>query len=213
LTVTAILIAQATQDAGLVATAQAWPVTYQENFDGTARGWDRYAAVDNDYYRGSVGVTGGVYRFDVSTKQDTVSLVWPDPYNPVGDFYATVDFTITGPADVAAGLTFYHSSDDQDLAYYVIDSDGNYLTNLIFGSSNISNSGAATGPLSPGPNQLGLVGLNGHLILLVNDQIIGTVDSIFNNPNQGDVGIVIYLPQGNEDAVIDFDNFVIRTPN
>lgn len=207
-TATAEALVQATADADLVATAKQWPVTLQDNFSSKSRRW--YAGDDdNDYYSGSHTIAGGLYQWEVKAKQNVVSFITPDPYTPLTDFYAAVDITLTGPADAAAGLVFRDSSEGNSFYAFTVNQNGDYAMTGYLSGGSVAYSGSFPG-LAAGVHRLAVVAQGSHFVLLIDDQVVETIDDSFLA--QGDIGLVFTLDTPGDSATFEFDNVEIRSP-
>jgi len=214
-TVTARALAQATEDTASVLAAKEWPVFYQEDFSKDSPAWVT-GPEENDYYSGSHSIIDGVFRWALTAKDNFVTFITPDPYQSVSDFYAAADVTITGSQTSAAGLAFRDGRDtDSGYFIFVVSLDGHYTMTGYQGSSQISYNGDIP-PLDAGPNRIAVLGQGENFVLLVNDQIVTSVQDSFlaiSNRAQGDTGLAVTMENSGDTATIDFDNFEIRTPS
>jgi hypothetical protein len=213
-TATAQAFAQATEDTASVLAAKKWPIFYQEDFAKDSPAWFT-GPEENDYYSGSHTISEGVFRWDLTAKENFVSYISPDPYQSVSDFYAATDVTLTGSQTSAAGLSFRGGRDtDSGYFIFVVSLNGHYTMTGSQGGTQISYNGDIP-PLQAGPNRIAVLGQGTNFILLVNDQIVTTVQDSFLAGSvraQGDTGLAVTMENSGDTATIDFDNFEIRTP-
>lgn len=209
LTVTALSQADAAADAALLAEAKSWPISFQDDFSKDTGAWVT-GPEDNDYYSGTHTLADGLFTWDLTAKDSFVSFISPDPYKSVTDFYAAVDVTIHGSDSSGGGLAFRDGA-NSDSGYYIytVSPDGYYAMDGYQGSTNISHNGTIE-PAPTGTNRLAVVGQGSHFLLLLNDEVIDSLDDPFFKA--GDVGVAVSMNGEGDQATFDFDNFEIRTP-
>jgi uncharacterized Zn finger protein (UPF0148 family) len=190
------------------ASAQAkLPVFFSDNFTAQRSTWQT-GPDNNDYFTGTRAIANGTYIWTFNAKRDVASFVYPLNIKPTKDFYTSVDVKITGPADSDAGLVFRHKSDDTGWYYFAIGGDGRYSLSY-YGDSgwetliSLTDSSA----VKPGVNTLAVAAQDIHLVLLINDQVVGGLDD--DRITSGDVGLAAEIANAGDSGIFTFDNFQI----
>jgi hypothetical protein len=195
-------------DTAQVAAQSKLPAFFADDFTAKRAAWE-VGPDDNDYFTGTRAIANGTYVWTFNAKRDVASFVYPKNVKATKDFYASVDVRITGPADSDAGLVFRHKSDDSGWYYFAIGGDEHYSLSY-YGDSGWETLIALTeSPAQKtGANTLAVAAQGPHLVLLINDQVVGSLDD--DRITSGDVGLAAELANANDSAVFTFDNFNIQ---
>ena len=192
--------------------ALAWPSVMNDSFDSNANNWIEDEVNDDEYASILWKIQNGQYVWQVTARQGFVWRVWPD-VDPMSGFYVSVDVQQTsGISNAQYGIIFRNSEEPINYYYFEVresqewgvylydDTEWHTLMPLDFSPA-----------ISPGEvNHLEVIGQDDHFLFFINGDFVGEVyDSTLN---LGEVGLSIGLSNEGEEAVIVFDNFVVRTP-
>jgi hypothetical protein len=189
--------------------APGWPVVFSETFDSNANEWP-VGDFENEYHTTVWKLEGGNYRWETAAKQLFDWFVRPEqPSN--SDMHVEVDARqISGPEDAAFGLAL--RSSESGFYYFMISETGYYLFSRVYQGDWVDLiAWTASSAIQPGEvNRLEAIAEGSHFRLLINGQLVDELDD--NKNSRGVSGLCIALAGAGDEALFEFDNFVIRAP-
>ncbi|MEW5869960.1 MAG: hypothetical protein AB1894_11835 [Chloroflexota bacterium] len=194
----------------LFESARNWPLVSLHDFEQPSSDW-LLGEQDNDYGASNLEVQDGQYQWKVKSLQGLVWWSVPD-IATVSDFYAAVQCQqIEGPEDGQLGLIFRKDPDDQ---YYIfqIDQQGQFSIYLRYAEEwHTLWSWSPSSAISlQEPNRLAVMAQADQFYFFVNNQLVAGLQD--NRLPEGEIGLLVGLPQAAQSGQWVFDNFEVRAP-
>jgi uncharacterized protein YneR len=190
--------------------ADQWKKIFSESFDNNNQYW-YVQTLDTEYLKIAFDVKDGKYRWNATAHKGFIQEM-PLPRGSVSDLFVTVEVNLsdhTGSSDY--GITFRKDLDG-NLYYFAIDSDGMYSLFKYYGGgwSALIDRTRSSAINKNQPNELALIMEGDHIILFINNQFISEKrdDSI----KKGITSLAMELFEPDQQAVVEFDNVVLRVP-
>jgi ribosomal protein L7/L12 len=211
---------EATQQAlasaqSMVAAQAGWQTTViAEAFGNNANGWPTERLDDGSLVL-IPAVTDGVYGWTIQPASGGHYFnILPGAVRPVDDFVVSVDARLAsgGQGGVYVyGLAF--RAEGSDYGFFGLTNEGSVRIYGVYGTAIYQFYDFDSEAVNPGPgatNRLTVRALGPDFVFQINDQVVFT----WNQPdlNDGRVGLGVDIGREGADAVIEFDNFEVRTP-
>ena len=187
-----------------------WPLILRDTFDDNRNDWP--LEEDNgELAMVSWKIANGKYQWDTRAKEGFFYWTYPS-LEPITDFYLSVDAQkIEGPQDGQYGLV-YRLIDEFNYYLFMIDQDKNYSFQLYNEGEwfTITNGIISQSVMQDGINQIAVIGERDNFRFYINDIFIdeGTDSSL----SSGRSGIAVGLSYPEDQAIFEFDNFELRSP-
>ncbi|MBN2548147.1 MAG: protein kinase [Anaerolineales bacterium] len=209
----------ATAQARLAATEQAI-----KDVLGTAKNWnvrisDTFSSNENDWAEGTRNdpladvtwvISGGLYRWSATAKDDFIWWAVPDNVSDLTDFYVSVDMNqLSGPSNAVSGLIF---RSDKESNYYIVrfSTSGQYRLDVNSGWDELWDWTKSDNWVTGETNRVELVAMGSRFVFFLNGQYLNEI--VNSRLTSGAVGLVIGLYDAGDVASWVFDNFTVRTP-
>ncbi len=188
---------------------QDWNLVLCDNFDVATNGWST-SSVNSEFLSGKRSISNGRYVWQLTAKQGVVSRIWPRGTN-ASDFFVTVQAQ-KREGDRNAGYGFVFRNQGENYYTFTLWDDGRFqVRKHSEGAWSTLMNGADTAIVRAGQvNQLSVEAKGDRFAFTINGQNVGTIQD--NQLSQGFVGLIIQFGSGTN-ATIDFDQFVLLTPN
>jgi hypothetical protein len=221
-----------------LARANQWPVLINETFDSNDNQWP-ICQVQSELFNCNQSITNGKFVWDFSALYESVSLSIPT-FKSLSDLYLTVEARLVSSEgswenyfgfiiryeDSSNFYAFTHServtsrreTDDtlytHKYGYYRFDTFDDGEWNRILNTSSNSEKGFHPGQPEirhppDGTVRLAVIAEGDMFYFFMDDRFVNSAQD--DQFAEGSVGLILSLPTG-EEAVVEFDNFVVRAP-
>lgn len=199
--------AQALQET--LASAHNWPASLEESFDTI----DRWSAGTSEWERadGTWSIVDGRYRWEVTSKMDITWWVYPDQ-EPVDDFYLSAEvIQLSGPQTAKNGLVF-RLVDDSNFYLLEITWAGEAALYMLYQGAweELIPAWSVEMPTAGEMLKIEIIGRGSDFLFLIGEN--PPVAYSDNTLGSGITGLSIGLQESGQQAIWEFDNFVIRSP-
>jgi hypothetical protein len=187
-----------------------WPLILKETFDDNRNEW-QLEEVNGDLASVSWKIENGKYQWDTHANEGFIYWTYPS-LEPTTDFILSVDAQqIKGPQDGQYGLIF-RLLDESNYYLFIIDQNKNYIFQLYKQGEWIT---IANGNISPvlmqnGINRISVIGEKENFHFYINDVFIN--EETDYSLSSGRSGIAVGLTYPEDQAIFEFDNFELRSP-
>jgi hypothetical protein len=198
----------ATLRAGL-GTPQAWGVAFDERFTSSQAGWP-VGEVRNAFYIGSRTIQDGAYQWRVHTKTAFFTWVFPEVHDFANGFIqAEARLRLT--PEVAWGIPLRVDQANATWYYFTLRGDGKYA--FVYNTSHSTNrlvDWTDSAWIDPEQNRLGVIAQGNRFTLLINDQVVDTIQD--DHLDRGLAGLGLSVTAADQDVQVDFTHFTIQMP-
>jgi hypothetical protein len=203
--------ATATSRQTLLEEAGQWQILLSDTFDENRFGWFTGEQEDPALASMSWSIDGGKYRWQGKATSGFVWWVTPES-EAVTDFYFSASFQQTSQPDLGeCGLVFRQSSEED---YYLFEVNGSNQYALYLHSADGWETLIDWTPhaaISAGdPNRLEVVAQGAYFAFIINDAFVA--DYSDERLPQGAVGLLVGLSNPGDEAIWEFDDFMLRVP-
>ena len=197
----------------LISAQSKWPAVIQEEFRDNHLKWttgidnSADALVEKD-------ISDGSYIWKVTSKQSIGSFTFP-VHAIQKDVFISVDMQMTTTSqdlNDKAGIAFRHSQTKKTFYFFGVSPNGSFSLSMYDGDNwnHLIPATNSTLIQSDGVNHLAVSMVGDQIILLINDQIVGSYQD--DHLASGDAGVGINLSDAGIHATTIFKHFVVRTP-
>lgn len=212
--------ATATAQAGFYLPPAGWSAYMVDEFNSNSGDWgigspDSTFGSANPGIGVNIQIADGLFTWELSSDQAYTQWNVPGVAGKYDQFYVSVE------ARKAAGSnsrTFYglvyHLTDSENFEIFVINDAGQYfVSRLRDGKWSVIVPPASVDSILPNHvNRLTAAAHSGRLWLLVNDQVVTSLDYDVSKLKTGRVGLAVHIQTAAENVVVEFDHFVIYLP-
>lgn len=188
-----------------------WPLRMRDTFDDNRNEWP--LEDDNDDLASvSWKIENGKYLWDAKAKQAFIYWTYPS-VTPVTDFTLSIDGKqIEGSQDGQYGLVF-RLLDEYNYYLFMIDQDKNYSFQLYNDGewSTITYGTISPAVLQDAGNQITVIGEGNNFRFYINDTFFS--EETDYTLTSGKSGIAVGLTYPEDQAIFEFDNFELRSPD
>lgn len=182
-------------------------ILFEETFDSDANGWAT-GEFENDYAFNEITIENGVYTLHVEAKQKAyVEKTLPN--GDFSDFVLTLDAT---PLDTEEHYSYgvaFRENEELHTYAFEIGNDRLYSVQLYDGEWKTLKDWSSTSAINVGEtNELKVIADGSSLAFFVNGQELTTIED--NTLSSGTVGLVVDMFEQETEAVVEFDNLLIR---
>lgn len=192
-------------------SAQDWPEVIYDRFNKNEIDWpegEKTGSLADIKWN----FTNGRFRWEALAKDNFIWWAYPD-MDILSNYYLSVEVQqLNGPENGEHGLVYHHSGDRQ---YYTFEINEYGQTGVFL---HINDEWIALIDWKEHPsirlgevNKLSLIAQDSLFQFFINDEHIGTIHD--ERLVEGYVGLIIGLTNVDEQAVWEFDNFILRSPN
>jgi hypothetical protein len=189
----------------------AWPLTWQEDFNGNETGWET-GLVEDDWAVMDRQIAHGIYRLEVTPQVGEVILFSEMPAPAAGDFYFAVDVRqFTCPGDAETGLLFRF--EQAEAFYYLgINSDREVWVQVHqAGKWETLLAGVEAASFQPCAwNRLAISAEGSDFQVFINNE--SAAEFRDERITVGGFALGSWFARPGETAVFEYDNFELRTP-
>ncbi len=188
---------------------QRWEVIFSDTFDKDSGNWQ--TGLDDDEYAKIIrGIEGGKFKWDATSKKGFISWLFPNTKN-VSDFYLAVDIERRDDFDGSDYGIIFRKNAKGDFYYFGIDR-GNFIVALYSNGewSDLITWTKTTAIVPDKQNRLTVIAQRSHFIFMINDRRVGEASN--DKIRNGVVALALQIHSENHQAIIEFDNFELRTP-
>ena len=186
-----------------------WPEHVEDKFENNINSWP-LGIEENEWVKNEWDISDGTYRWQARANSDFFWYVYPDT-SEVADFFLSVDLLQDkGLTDAMGGVAFRISQD----GFYIfgISNTGEYSVYCSYQEEWYT---LIDWTYSPAifPNQINHISILAHrdsFQFAVNDQFLAEI--IDDRLTSGNVGLMIGLYKEGDQAVINFDNYLLHAP-
>ena len=198
--------------ATILPQAQHWKLRSADTFDTENEFWlhgsQRTSLADRQYQ-----IVDGKYHVEVLARSPLIAPLGPEGASTYTNFYIAVDGGLLGTGQGAYGLAFRASrirSSHQYYAFFIIGNAYSFQA-IIDDDPRTIIDWTETPAIPPGQmNRVAVVAAGSQYVFFINDQYIDDTDD--EEFSSGGAGVLIYMGQGEEPVVYEFDNFELRSP-
>jgi hypothetical protein len=190
--------------------AGTWNVVLTDAFDSNKNKWLNENA-DDEFANVNYQIVDGKYRWDVTTHKSFIGWVRAGK-NSFTDFYVSFDVQQTsGPETADYGVIFRETKDGNFYYFGINSSSQTYALYEYIGEWNTLIALTETDLLKQDePNRVTVIGEGPQFSFFINDQFLASVTD--EQIAKGSIALGIEMAQAGDEAVVEFDNFELRTP-
>ena len=193
-----------------LAAAKEWPIILSDTFDSNQNDWPT-GSDTGEFASITWTNANGKYRWDATAKQGFIWWSYP-AVSDVNDFYLSVDAQqISGPTTAQMGLLL-RLFDNSNFYLFKIDNNQRYTFELSSGDGWTTLLDWTNSPaLKPDEvNHLTVFAEGNYFAFFVNGSLVAELTDDHLAGGKG--GVAIGLDNAGDQAVFEFDNFVLRAP-
>jgi hypothetical protein len=205
-------IAERTQAAADKAAGQEnWRIRINDPFSTNRYGWWEGSFINNEYIDGSIKIVGGKFHWDLTAVQSFFQRIEPDlQYH--SDLELSVDGQMLEPLEQGDFGLVFRQVDNNNYYYFGINSAGQFAIYCLLNNEwiTLQDWTFSTAVQRVGVNRLRVIALGSHFEFFINDRLVTELED--DRFARGGVGLAVEVFNIGDRIVVDFDNFVLRTP-
>lgn len=192
-------------------SANQWDVVISDTFDSNENRWYIGDASTNEM-DSNLDIKDGKYVWDIKSKANIITSVFPSIMQPVRDFRAFADLKLTsGRYRCSYGLIFRANANTGTGYIFGIYGDQFIVfLNDVSTERIIIDSTRSTAILPQETNRLTVIGEMNRFLLFINNQYVGEFTD--NTFKEGVLGFAVWLYEADLENSFEFDNFEVRVP-
>jgi hypothetical protein len=188
-----------------------WGVVISDTFDSNENIWYVGESSTNEM-DSNLEIKDGKYLWDIKSKANIITSIFPTLLQPVRDFHASADLKLTqGRYRCVYGLIF--RADAESGGGYIFGIYGDRFVvflNDLSTENIIIDSTRSAAILPQETNRLTVIGEGNHFLLFINNQYVGEFTD--NTFKEGVLGFALWLYEADLENSFEFDNFEVRVP-
>jgi hypothetical protein len=190
-------------------TPLAWPVVFSDTFTSEGHGWPT-GSVRQGAYFGSQAIQDGVYRWSLHTRTGAHIFTYPD-LPPFTDGVIQAQARIHLTPELAWGIPLRVDAAHSTWYFFAVRGDGKYV--FVYDTPHSTNrlvDWTASPLIDPEQNSLGVVARGNEFTLLINGQVVDTIQD--DRLQSGAAGLGLLATSPNLDVQVDFTQFGLQAP-
>jgi len=190
--------------------ADQWTEVFSESFNDNSWSWYDQP-LDNEYSKITFEIKDGKYRWDALAHKGFIQEM-PMPARSVSDLFLTVDIQLGDHTALADYGVVFREDIHGNFYYFAIDSENEYSLFKYYGGewSTLIDRTPSSVIRKDQPNRLAVIAQGDHIILFINNQFMAEKHDDSLPKGSSSLAMEIFDPD--QQAVVEFDNIVVRAP-